>query len=176
MAAEYRSLDEKSYESRYLLLDTVIDHPVERVWPHALNIGGWMSDHGLETLAGEPGKVGHFERVFPKGLGDDIPRPHYHVYGVAEIIPMKYIALEVFRERGGSYGHTRDGMAFDNIVLTDLSGRTKLTFIQIEVHLGERQKNDEAWQQQLQRDEAIILERLRKYFDNLKQLVQRNES
>jgi hypothetical protein len=132
----YRTLDEKPYESIYLYVDAIIDHPIERVWPHALNIGSWMNKNRLVTLAGESGKVGHFQRVHPQGLADDVPQPRYHLYGVAEIIPMKLIALEVIPEKGGSYGKTRPKMCVDSITLSDLGGRTKIAYLLVEVNLG----------------------------------------
>lgn len=170
MTTEYRSLDDKPYESHYLYAETIIDHPVEKVWPHALNIGGWMSAHRLETLAGEPGKVGHFERVYPHGLSAETRLPHYHLYGVAEIVPHKYIALEVLPENGGSYGVTREKMSFDGILLTDIGGKTQLVFLMVDVLKGcgtaesrERRRHELEGARKL----------LNGYFENLKQLVER---
>lgn len=132
----YRSLDEKPFESIYMYVDATIDQPVERVWPHALNIGSWMNKHDLVTVAGEPGKIGHFQRVVPRGLAEDVPAPRYHLYGIAEVVPQKLIVLEVLPEKGGSYGKTRPKMTFDSIHLTDLGGRTRIAYVLIEVNLG----------------------------------------
>jgi len=164
------SLNHRPYESVYVHRETTIDHPVERVWPHALNIGGWMSAHQLETLAGDAGKVGHFERVLPRGLGDDVPRPHYHLYGIAEIVPNKLIALEVLPEQGGSYGNTREWMSFDTILLTELGdSRTKITFVMIDVHMG---KGEPEFHQKRQQElEEVAGRLLAGYFENLKQLI-----
>src|SRR5688572_20156382 len=129
MAAGYERLDQKPYDSHYLYDEVTLDHPVEMVWSHALKIGSWMSAHGLEAVAGEPGKVGHFERVFPHGLGPEVGLPHHHVYGIAHVIPHKYIALEVLPEKGGSYGNPRQWMSFDGILLVELGERTKLIFL-----------------------------------------------
>jgi hypothetical protein len=168
MANEYRSLDEKPYESHYLHAETIIDHPVEKVWPHVLNIGGWMSAHRLQTLAGEPGKVGHFERVYPHGLSATTGLPHYHLYCVAEIIPYKYIALEVFPEHGGSYGATREKMSFDGILLTDIGGKTKLVFLMVDVLKGRAERESVARRKKELEGARGLLE---KYFENLKRLV-----
>lgn len=169
MAEKYESFDQRNYESVYLHTGTIIEHPIEKVWPHALNIGKWMSAHGLETVAGEPGKVGHFERVFPRGLSEDLGQPRYHLYGVAEIIPFQLIALEVLPERGGSYGNTREWMSFDSIIFTDLGQRTKLTFHMIDVHLG---KGGPDFQKQKKAElEEAGGRLLTQYFENLKQLV-----
>jgi hypothetical protein len=169
MTDPYRALDQKPYDSKYVLLETVLDYPIEKVWPQALKIGSWMNAHRLETLAGEAGKVGHFERVHPLKIGADVPLPHYHLYGIEKIIPFKLIALEVLPEKGGSYGETRSWASFDSILFTDLGGKTQLTFYMIDVYQG---KGDEAFHQR----EDAKLERagdlLKRYFDNLKQQVQ----
>lgn len=136
MADVYEKLDDKPYESCYVHLEKILDYPVEKVWPHALNIESWMNAHRLVTIAGEPGKVGHFQRVHPRGLGEEVPLPHYHLYGIAEIIPLKLIVLEVLLEKGGSYGKTRQKMTFDSIHFTDLGGRTQIVYLLVEAHMG----------------------------------------
>jgi hypothetical protein len=170
IAHVYQVLNDKPYESLYFYLETTIDHPVEKVWPHALNIGSWMSDHRLETIAGEAGKVGHFERVFPRKLATDVPQPHYHLYGVAEIIPRKLIVLEVFNETGGSYGKTREKTSFDAIHLTDIDGnRTQVGFLMIDMNLGKGDKNFCA--RRKGEMEGIVRPMIERYFENLRQLV-----
>lgn len=168
MTDGYQSLQEKPYESHYLYAETTIDHPVERVWPHALNIGGWMSAHRLETVAGQPGEVGHFERVYPRGVGRDVGFPHYHMYGLAHIVPLKYIALEVFPEKGGSYGNARPYISCDGILLTDVGGKTEITFLLVDVHLG--MGNTDSYDRRRNEIEASR-SLLNQYFDNLRQLV-----
>jgi hypothetical protein len=169
MIDHYMSLADKPYESMYMYGDTIIDHPVEKVWPHALNIEGWMSAHRLETLAGEPGKAGHFQRVYPRGIGDDVALPHYHLYGIAEVIPPKLIALEVFPEKGGSYGSTVPRLSFDYILLTDLGGKTHVIFAMVDITL---QKDDVEFKKRQEREHEEGRERLAPYFDNLKRLVE----
>jgi hypothetical protein len=165
-----RSLDQKPYESHYLHVETIIDHPVEKVWPCALNIGSWMSAHRLETIAGEPMNVGHFERVYPRNLGAEVPPPHYHLYGIAEIIPLKLIALEVLPEKGGSYGDAHEWVSFDNILLSDIGAKTQVTFLMVEIQLGK-------WDQRSRENRNAVLEGVRPmlegYFENLKRLVER---
>lgn len=166
----YQSLAEKPYESEYLVHDTIIDCPVTQLWPHLLNIGGWMSAHDLETIDGKAGQVGFFERVHPRKLAEDAPEPHYHLYGIAEIIPHKCVALEVFPEAGGSYGSKAEKTSFDTIILTDLGERTQLTFLMIDVLLSKANgavlhaEEKEARSQRL----AAVLDG---YFDNLRGLV-----
>ena len=162
------SLDDRPYESIYVHVETVLDHPVERVWPHALNIGGWMSAHRLEAIAGEPGKIGHFERVHPRNLSDDVPLPRYHLYGIAEIIPFKLIALEVLPEQGGSYGVTREWMSFDSIILTDMGARTNLTFLLVDAHIG---RGDSAFHARRSVELAEVRPLMQTYFQNLKRLI-----
>jgi hypothetical protein len=169
MVDGYRNLDDKPYESLYLHAETIIEHPVQKVWPHVLNIGGWMSAHSLETLAGEPGTVGYFEKVLPRNLGAEVPLPHYHLYGIAEIIPFKLVALEVMPEKGGSYGKTRQYTSFDSILLADFGKSTHLTFLMVDVYAGKGEPDFCARRKQELKQARVLLEQ---YFENLKQLVQ----
>ncbi len=167
----YASLDHKPYDSVYRLFETLIDSPVARVWPHALAIRAWMSDHRLETVSGEPGRVGHFERVYPRDVGAEVPLPHYHVYGLAEIIPHRLIALEVLNENGGSYGETREKFGFDSILLVDMGEKTKLIFFMIDVYTSKSPVRDATAQQRHDREERELYDRVYRYFDNLKRNV-----
>lgn len=169
----YRNLDEKPYESIYMYVEATLDQPVERVWPHALDIGAWMNKHDLATVAGESGKVGHFQRVMPRGLAADVPEPRYHLYGIAEIIPLKLIVLEVLPERGGSYGKPRPKMTFDSIHLTDLGGRTKIAYLLIEVNLG---KGDDDFCVRRKAEIEAVRGVIEGFFENLSRLAARNGS
>jgi hypothetical protein len=171
MTHQRTCLDDRPYESVYFLTETTIDHPVEKVWPHALNIGSWMSAHRLEPLSGEASKVGHFERVWPRELADDIPEPRYHLYGIAAIVPYKCIALEVLPENGGSYGSAREWMSFDSILFADLGGRTRLIFHMVDVHMG--RGTPDFHERRRKELEDIAGGLLRQYFENLKRLVAR---
>lgn len=168
MSDTYASLDQKPYHSLYLHAATTIPHPVARVWPHALNIGGWMSAHRLEPLAGEPGKVGFFERVYPAGLGDEFGYPRYHLYGITEIVEHKYIALEVFPEKGGSYGSNVERLSLDSILLTPVGDQTHLFFVMIDLTLS---AFDDDFRQRQAREHALGQALIRQYFDNLSTLV-----
>lgn len=169
----YTALNQKPYGSLYLYVESTIDCPIDVVWPHALNIGGWMTAHGLETVAGQHGQVGYFERVLPRDLSSQVPQPHHHLYGIAHVIPHRLIALEVFPEKGGSYGVTRPWMSFDGLLLTDLGGKTKIVFHMVDVHLGEEDA-------EYSRRRADELEQARpmieRYFENLKRLVEADGS
>lgn len=164
----YETLDDKPYESSYVYLEKTLDYPVERIWPHALDIGSWMNAHHLVTLAGEPGQVGHFQRVYPRGLGEEVPLPHYHLYGIAEIIPLKLIVLEVFSEKGGSYGKTRQKLTFDSIHFTDLGGRTHIAYLLAEAQLG---KGDEDFLARRKVELAAVPKMFEGFFENLRQRV-----
>jgi hypothetical protein len=170
--ALYKTLDDKPYQSAYLYHDAIIDSPVRELWPHVLNIGGWMAAHGLETIDGRPGEVGHFERVHPRGLAAGTPEPHYHLYGIAEIVPFKCVALEVFPEAGGSYGNSAKKTSFDTILLSDLGERTHLSFLMIDVLLQPREGDVLHAEDKQQRRERLR-SLLDTYFDNLRRLVLR---
>lgn len=174
--SRYERFDQKPFESRYMYEETIIDYSVEKVWPHALNIKGWMSDHRLETLEGKPGKVGHFERVYPaEGVGAEVPLAPYHLYGVAEIIPFKLIVLEVFSEIGGSYSSAREMIVFDAILLTDLGKKTNFAVLAIDTWMGSKQEKGKHTEE-LCFDEKVMRARLKRYFENLKQLVKNGEA
>lgn len=164
MGATYRELSEKPYKTHHFLTETVIDRPVEVVWPHIVKIGSWMTDHKLETIAGEEGTVGHFERVWPRNLDDDTAEPLYHLYGIAKIIPERCIVLEVFPEKGGSYGdafYPPEFVNFDAILLTDLGDKTQVSFFGIEVYA----EHDDAY-------DKDIHDQIGRYFENLRELCE----
>lgn len=169
----FERLDQKAYGSHYFYVETVIDQPIERVWQRALRISDWMTDHRLETIAGKTGEVGHFERVYACGIGPEVPQPHYHLYGIAEIIPLKCIALEVFPERGGSYGDAKPWVAFDSILFSEVAGGTRLVFLQIHVTLGGNNDgvDDAHAAERRKAEEATGRERLHRYFENLRRLA-----
>src|SRR5688572_18261145 len=104
-SGSYRSLAQKPFETHYLHFEATIAAPIANVWEQAVHIGRWMNDHELQTLAGTPGELGHFEKVLPRGLDENTPSPRHHYYGIAYLEPLKCITLEVFPEKGGSYGN-----------------------------------------------------------------------
>lgn len=170
---EFLTLNDKPYETHYLYMETDIDAPIGRVWPHALNIGSWMSAHDLVSVSGEAGEVGHFERVYPRNLRADVPPPHHHVYGIAHLVPYKYIALEVMPEAGGSYGKTHPWVSFDGILLVDLGAATRLIFLFVEIHIG---KGEFGFHERHQKEVEAARDLLETYFENLKRLVAEGET
>jgi hypothetical protein len=163
----YETLAEKPYDSLYFYAETDIDQPLEKVWPHALDIGSWMSSHELETLAGERGKVGYFEKVSPHGVGEEVPLPHHHLYGIGAVIPMKFIGLEVFAEKGGSYG-ARDWVSFDGLLFVDLGNKTRILFHMVDVHL---KKADPAALERRRTEIEAGRQLMNRHFENLRRLV-----
>ncbi|PZF86639.1 hypothetical protein [Jiangella anatolica] len=166
---EYRRLDDKEFDSHYLYVEREIHHPVKAVWPHVLAIGSWMNAHELRTLDGAPGEVGFFERVLPRDLAPDVPPPHYHLYGIAHVVPYKYVALEVFPERGGSYGKARPKIDLDGIHLVDVGASTKLIFCMIDIQLGEGPPGS---YEQRESELDGVRGMLEDYFDTLEALVE----
>jgi hypothetical protein len=172
MSERYKSLSEKPYESHYVYFEDVIEASVEAVWPHAVRIGDWMNDHRLETLEGSPGKVNLFERVYPHGLADDVPEPHYHLYGLAHAEEPRYLVLEVFSERGGSYGEPRQKLGFDVISLTDLGDKTQVGMLLIDVTMDDDQSADRKPLVPQEDEEQTTQDRIPRYFDTLRSLVE----
>jgi hypothetical protein len=169
MPEGYLSLEEKPYESHYLLVEALVGYPIEKVWPQALQIGKWMSGYRMETIHGRAGEIGHFEKVYSNAAAPGCPTPHHHYYGVAEIIPYKCIVLEVIPERGGSYGINRPRMSFDNIMFADLKERTNVQFLHIDVLMGHATQDKD-----LERRRGLLARRLEGYFENLRRLVAEN--
>jgi hypothetical protein len=91
----YTRLEERPFESTYLVQDVVIAAPPDAVWPYAVRIGDWMRKHEIVTIDGVAGEVGHFERVRPPALEAETPEPHHHVHGVGALILSRYSGLEV---------------------------------------------------------------------------------
>jgi hypothetical protein len=108
--------------------------------------------------------------VFPRGLGDEVGLPRYHLYGIADVIPFKYIALEVFPEKGGSYGNPKEWMSFDGVLFIDLLQKTKVVFLMVDVQMGQRDEEERRRRkQELDGGHKLI----RGYFDNLTRLVEK---
>lgn len=155
----------------YFFEETTIDQPAEKVWPHLLNIKGWLNDYATETISGEGGKVGLLVKVMPPGIGDEVPLPHNHLYRLATAIPNKLITLKVFSEEGGSYG--MDYTNIDNMLLTEIGGKTKISFIggmEIRSH-GMAEKEI---QEYIKNIEESVPVRFEKFWANLKYLVESN--
>lgn len=165
----YETLAQKPFESVHTYVDAVIDFPVEQVWAQAVHIGRWMTDHRLETIAGTSGEVGYFEKVVVVEADPKAPPPHYILYGIADLVPLKCISLEVFPEKGGSYGDPRRWINFDQILLTDLGSKTHVAVVilHVDVTVPPRAEQDRGvdWKE-------LLRARLTRYLQNLQAVVQ----
>ena len=129
MATETKHWRDAEYYEFTYYSETIIDAPIEKVWPHALNTRGWLNDLHTETVAGEVGKVGHIERVtHPSKIDDDLSLRNYHYDKLIEVVPNKLFTLKVFSEKGGSYGGL-ENMSFDTFILTENNGKTKVSLV-----------------------------------------------
>jgi hypothetical protein len=162
--SSYQTLAQKPFETHYLHFEAVIDAPLKKVWEKAVHIGQWMNDHKLETLSGKPGELGHFEKVLPRGM-DNVPMPRHHYYGIALLVPLKCISLEVFPEKGGSYGNPDQWQMFDHVLFNEVGGKTRIVLLMHEVHPGPAGAKARALG-----EEEVMRERLGKYVENLARL------
>ena len=129
IADEDKHWRDKEYYDVTYYTDTVIDAPIEKVWPHALNTRAWLNDLHTETVFGEVGTVGHIERVTPPGsLDDDLSLRNYHYDKLTEVIPNRLFTLKVFFEKGGSYCGLNT-MSFDTFMLSEDNGKTRVSMI-----------------------------------------------
>jgi hypothetical protein len=134
MPDRYATIDDRPFHSHYLYVETIIDHPIEKVWPHALLIDKWANNnHRYETVVDTGGGVGHLWRLYYQSVPEGTPEPHYSFTGITYVIPHKLVGYEVFPEKGGSYGGMipLDYRGFDTMVVDDLGGRTKVAVLVI---------------------------------------------
>lgn len=130
IASESKHWRDVEYYDVTYYTETIIDAPVNKVWPHALNTKGWLNDLRTETVFGQVGKVGHVERVaHPSIFDDDLALRNYHYDKLTEVIPNKLFTLKVFSEKGGSYGSGEENVSFDTFILTESNGKTKVSLI-----------------------------------------------
>jgi hypothetical protein len=144
LAPTYTSVDERPFHTHYVWAEAVLDHPIEKVWEYALDLPLWMgANHEWEPLAGETGKAGMLWRIWPrrhyvaeKGMDpDNLAPPRYHFVGIGKVIRHKLIGVEVWPERGGSYGAAIDPShrGLDSVLFTDLGERTNVRALFIAV-------------------------------------------
>jgi hypothetical protein len=175
MTDRYTALDQKPFVSDYTYTEQFIDHPVAEVWPYALDLPAWMSaNHEWEPIAGERGEVGYFWRISPRRhyVASELPlaEPHYHVIGLSKVIEHKLIVVELFPEKGGSYGDRfmpADDRGFGPLMLTDLGERTCITALNI--HTAAREP-DQPHPDASMPDE-VKAEGFAGHFDKLRRLV-----
>jgi len=173
LAPTYTAVTERPFNTRYTWAEAVIDHPAENVWPYAVDLPLWMpANHEWEPIAGETGKVGMLYRLWPRKHyvgGDECPPPHYHWVGIAKLIKHKLIGVEVWTEKGGSYGDRFVPPSYrglDNILLTDLGdGRTNVRGLFIAT------MDPEPGQELDTNDEAVTADNVMLHFDNLRKVI-----
>lgn len=139
MTDGYTMLDQKPFTADYTYTEQIVHHPVAKVWEYALDLPAWMSaNHEWVPVSGEPGTVGYFWKISPREHyvpGDQpLAEPRYHVIGISKVIRNKLIIVEIFPEKGGSYGNRfmpEDDRGFGQLILTDLGEKTCITAVNI---------------------------------------------
>jgi hypothetical protein len=131
--------DSDVYNATYEV-DAVFDRPVDTVWKHFIDLGSWVTSHGLENIYGEPRSEGAITKVSFKRVSEfNMPPAHHHYTKIIKMVPRKQYVLKTWSEKGGSYGW--DIVAFDDARFIDLGAKTKVVFnlyIQIKCELAER--------------------------------------
>jgi hypothetical protein len=176
LAFSYETVDERPFDTHYVWADADFDHPIETVWEQALDIPSWMgANHEWEPVTGETGKPGMLYRLWPRkhylvesGVEGECPPPHFHFVGIARVIRHKLIGVEVWPEKGGSYGGLVEAShkGLDSLVFTDLGGgRTNVKGLFIAV---EDRKPDQHIDTS---EEENIAANVMLHFDNLRKVI-----
>lgn len=175
LEASYETVDQRPFFTHYVWADVDIDQPIEKVWEQALNIPSWMgANHEWEPLDGETGKPGMLYRIWPRrhylvenGVEGECPPPHFHFVGIAKVIRHKLIGVEVWPEKGGSYGGLVESShkGLDNLVFTDLGGRTNIKGLFIAVEDPKPEQHIDT------SEEENIAANVMLHFDNLRKLL-----
>jgi hypothetical protein len=81
---------------------TVINHPLDVVWPYLLNQATWMTEYRIESVGGERNKEGELKKVMHLEPGfEDF------FFRTLLLIPFRKFVYKAFTEnRNGSYGFT----------------------------------------------------------------------
>ena len=115
---QYSKLEAASYA------EVTIDHPAKEIWPHILNLGGWVKNRSYETLSGEPNQEG--ELIKASALGDDgkVLEGEYYYLKTIKVIPLKYYLFKAFSAE--DYSVEFDG--FDSFTLVEEGNTTRVIF------------------------------------------------
>ena len=81
---------------------TVIDHPIDVVWPHMLNQAMWMKEYKIESVGGERNKEGELKKVMHLEPGfEDF------FFKTLLLVPFRKFVYKAYTEnRKGQYGFT----------------------------------------------------------------------
>lgn len=118
-------------ESDFLMHhEFTIDKPVGDIWPHMLNLGGWMPTHDLVTVAGKSGEVGELIKVY--GAGSDIAGFYLKVIKcepceslILKMMPLDSHECDLIENDADFF---RDILGYENFRLVESAGSTTLIF------------------------------------------------
>jgi hypothetical protein len=176
LAPTYTSVDARPFSTHYVWAEAFLEHPIEKVWEYAVDLPLWMgANHEWEPLAGETGKAGMLWRIWPRrhyaaenGMDpDNVPPPRYHFVGITKVIRHKLLGIEVWTEKGGSYGTAIDPShrGLDSVLFTDLGNRTNARALFIGV---EKPKPEQTLDTS---DEEQVAANVMLHFQNLEKLL-----
>jgi hypothetical protein len=128
--------EDRSVYNGHFELEVHIDRPVGEVWKQLVELGSWVTTHGIERLVGAWDAVGGIVRIYPKGLDDPkslegtglppLPPPHYHYGKLIKLVPERQHLMKAYEAPGGSYG-LKIG-AFEDYRLSCVDGKTRVVF------------------------------------------------
>jgi hypothetical protein len=144
----------------YVILETeeVFAAPIERVWKQATDYSSWQDYNSLETVAGEPGKVGEIVRMDKVG----IPLPFYG--RTVQLDPPRRIMWKIYPLEG------MDHFGFVDYRFEEVEGGTRFSVSGVYEHLVPADEVDEFTRQNSRSDA------LEPALKKLKRLVERSST
>ena len=144
---------------------------MEKVWPYVLKTADWFTGYRFETISGKEGKEGHLMKVnndVAAKAGVNIP------YHFLKVEPFHIYVHKGFGAEGGGYGASESGAV--TFYVTNVIAQGGKTTIILSVHnesprgtITEAQFEDSR-----QKGEKSMEERMQRYWNNLKLLVEKN--
>lgn len=105
-----------------------IDRPAKEVWPHMINLGGWMPTHKLVTVEGNSGEVGETIKVYSS------EKAYFHLKTI-KMEPCKSVVMKMMPLDDNECALIEnDADLFKNVLgiesyrLVEFDGATKLMF------------------------------------------------
>lgn len=88
---------------------TLIDRPIDEVWPHLLNMEAWMKDFAIQSVEGEKNRVGELRKVLPRAepgaMG--VEEIHAFYFRTLKVTPCAELAYKAYTpHRGEEYSFT----------------------------------------------------------------------